>query len=139
MVLHLRSTFGAVPDFSRGWGYAIRQGSNKARSIRIATALLSLLAKRFRYVQIEHQDFATIIQTYQTPRMLLYADPPYVHCEGYYNEHPLVSDLYPASLWRRISWMQAKAVEKTRDSRQYGHEVLLMNYPEALGLWQDAQ
>ncbi|MBV9688463.1 MAG: DNA adenine methylase [Ktedonobacteraceae bacterium] len=167
----LRSTFGGVPDFSKGWGYTIGRSNSRAHSIRTATALLSLVAQRFRCVQIEHQDFASIIQTYQTPRTLFYVDPPYVGCEDYYNEsdgtslftdndhhrlatllnatpalvavsyyeHPVLSELYPVSCWRRITWMQAKAVERTRASRQYGHEVLLMNYPAALGLWETAQ
>jgi DNA adenine methylase len=82
----LRSTFGGVPDFSKGWGYTIQQGSNKAHSIRTATALLTLIAERFRSVQIEHQDFASIIQTYQTPRTLFYVDPPYIGCEDYYDD-----------------------------------------------------
>lgn len=28
-----------------------------------------------------------------------------------------------------MTWTQAKAVERTRDRRQYGRELLLMNYP----------
>ncbi len=167
----LRSTFGGVPDFSKGWGYTIQQGSNKAHSIRTATALLALVAERFRFIQIEHQDFATIIQTYQTPRTLLYVDPPYKGCESYYDasdgkalfteqdhhrlatllkatpalvalsyyEHPLVEELYPAASWRRMTWTQAKAVERTRESRHYGHEMLLMNYSETLSLWETTQ
>ena len=167
----LRSTFGGMPDLTKGWSYSIRRGKSNAHAMRTATALLSVIAKRFRCVQIEHQDFASIIQTYQTPRTLFYVDPPYIGCEDYYDEsdgtslftdndhhrlatllnatpalvavsyyeHPLLSELYPASSWRRITWMQAKAVERTRHSRQYGHEVLLMNYPEAPGLWETAQ
>jgi DNA adenine methylase len=52
-----------------------------------------------------------------------------------YYEDPLVDDLYPATRWRRISWMQSVAVERTRSQRQQGREVLLMNYPERLSLW----
>jgi site-specific DNA-adenine methylase len=45
----LRSTFGGVPDFSKGWGYTIqRAGNNRARSLRTATALLALVVERFR-------------------------------------------------------------------------------------------
>ena len=64
----LRSTFGAYPDCSKGWGYTISGGGNvKVHSLRTATALLSLVAERFRCVQIEHQDFASLIRVYQTP------------------------------------------------------------------------
>ena len=166
----LRSTFGGYPDLSKGWGYTISGGGNiKAHSLRTATALLSLVAERFRVVQIEHQDFASLIQVYQTPRTLLYVDPPYLDCEEYYNtekrtlftkedhhrlatllnatpalvalsyyEHALLDDLYPPSRWRRMTWMQPKAIQKTRDRRKLGREVLLMNYPETLGgLWHD--
>jgi len=52
-----------------------------------------------------------------------------------YYEHPLLDELYPPSRWRRMTWTQAKAIEKTRKARQYGREVLLMNYPESPGLW----
>ncbi|HLG79131.1 MAG TPA: DNA adenine methylase [Ktedonobacteraceae bacterium] len=164
----LRSTFGGVPDFSKGWGYLIGEGANRVSALRTATALLTVVAQRFRYVQIEHRDFAAIIQTYQTPRTLFYVDPPYIGCEDYYDTvdgsqlfteddhrrlatllnatpayvalsyyaHSLVDELYPAQRWRLLTWRQAKAVQKTREHRQYGREVLLMNYPETLGLWQ---
>jgi len=56
-----------------------------------------------------------------------------------YYEHPLLDDLYPASRWRRMTWTQPKAVEKTKQGspRKPGREVLLMNYPETFGglLW----
>ena len=166
----LRSTFGAYPDCSKGWGYTISGGGNvKAHSLRTATALLSLVAERFRCVQIEHQDFASLIQVYQTPRTLFYVDPPYLDCEEYYDtakgtlftkedhrrlatllnatpalvalsyyDHPLLDDLYPLSRWRRMTWLQPKAIQKTRNRRTLGKEVLLMNYPETLGgLWHD--
>jgi DNA adenine methylase len=166
----LRSTFAGCSNLSKGWGYTISQGNSKARSLRSATALLAEVAERFRYVQIEQQDFATLIQVYQTPRTLFYCDPPYIGSETYYTaadmapftqadherlaellnttpalvalsyyEHPLLDELYPSSHWRRITWTQAKAAERTRERRQYGQEVLILNYPESLGgLWQES-
>lgn len=156
------STFGAAPDHRKGWGYIVAGGhSNRVQSLRSATALLSLVAERMRFVQIECQDFVHIIKVYERPRTLLYVDPPYVGCDDYYEvdgvppfteahhrklaallnatpalvalsyyEHPLVDELYPSSRWRRITWTQPKAVEKTRKARQLGREVLLMNYAE---------
>jgi DNA adenine methylase len=41
----LRSTFGGVPDFSKGWGYTIQEGNSRANSLRTATALLALKAR----------------------------------------------------------------------------------------------
>lgn len=165
----LRSTFSAVPDFSKGWGYTITKGNYKAHSLRSATALLTRIAERFRVVQIEHQDFEPLIQAYQTSGTLFYCDPPYVNCERYYHingmppftkadherladllnattalvalsyyEHSWLDELYPTSRWRRMTWTQTKASERTRDKRQLGREVLLMNYSETFGgLWQD--
>ncbi len=163
----MRSTFGGGPDFSAGWGYSVQEGNHRARTLRSATALLTAVAARFRLVQIECQDFATLITTYQTRRTLLYCDPPYIGCEDYYNvgetpvftaddharlahllnetpalvavsyyEHPLLDDLYPAPTWRRLTWTQPKAVERTRTARKLAREMLLMNYPATQGqLW----
>lgn len=168
----LRCSFGGGPDFSNGWAYTINQHENlRAHSLRTATALLAKVAERFHEVQIEHQDFETLIKAYQTPRTMFYADPPYIGCESYYTvegmppftqddhtrlaallnatpalvalsyyEHPLLDDLYPASRWRRMTWSQSKAIEKTRGRRQMGQEVLLMNYVPTLGgLWHDEE
>jgi DNA adenine methylase len=164
-----RSTFGTAPDHRKGWGYSVTNGHNRAHSLRSATALLSLVAERMRYVQIECQDFASLIKVYERSRTLFYVDPPYVGCEDYYAvnglplfteeqhrelsallnatpalvalsyyEHPLVDELYPSSRWRRITWTQPKAVEKTRKQRQLGSEMLLMNYSETQqSLWAE--
>jgi len=37
-------------------------------------------------LQLEHQDFATLIEAYQTPRTFFSVDPPYVRCEDYYRD-----------------------------------------------------
>jgi DNA adenine methylase len=81
----MRSTFGGGPDGNNGWGYSVQGGYHRARSLRTATELLTIVARRFRLVQIECQDFARLITTYQTPRTLFYCDPPYIGCEEYYN------------------------------------------------------
>lgn len=81
----MRSTFGGGPDFSNGWGYSVQEGNHRARTLRSAAALLTLVAERFRLVQIECQDFTTLIPAYQTRRTFLYCDPPYIDCENYYN------------------------------------------------------
>jgi DNA adenine methylase len=167
----MRSTFSGHPSLKKGWGYQIGHSNNGASALRSATALLSLVAERFRLVQIEQQDYAKIIQVYQTPRTLFYCDPPYIGCEHAYEaagmplfseddhrhlaallnatpalvalsyyDHPWLADLYPPARWRRLTWTQPKAVEKTRGQRQQGQEVLLMNYPPAPGdLWTDLE
>ncbi len=167
----LRSTFGGHPSLKKGWGYQVARSRNNAQALRTATALLSLVAERFRLVQIEQQDFARIIQVYQTPRTLFYCDPPYIdHEDSYeaegmprfseddhrrlaallnatpalvalsYYDHPWLADLYPPAHWRRLTWSQPKAVEKTRGQRQLAQEVLLMNYAPAPGdLWDDLE
>jgi site-specific DNA-adenine methylase len=68
---------------------------------------------------------------------LLNTTPAFVALSYY--AHPFVDELYPFTRWRRLTWTQAKAVEKTRGNRQQGHEVLLMNYPGTQGLWETTQ
>ena len=72
----MRSTFGGHVDYRKGWGYSVRENNQRARALRYATALLTDVAARFRLVQIECQDFAKLIATYQTSRTFLYCDPP---------------------------------------------------------------
>lgn len=67
---------------------------------------------------------------------LLNATPALVALSYY--AHPWLETLYPLPKWRRMTWMQPKAAERTRGTRQQGQEVLLMNYAETFGgLWHD--
>jgi len=79
------------------------------------------------FTEEQHRQLATLLNA--TPALVALS----------YYEHPLIYELYPPSRWRRITWTQTKAVEKTRKARQYGREILLMNYPKTYGLWQNCE
>src|SRR5258708_28192249 len=114
-------------------------------------ALFESVSSRLRQVQIEHQDFARILATYERPTTFFYCDPPYVGAEHYYEgvpaftqadherlaellnstsakvalsyyPHPMIESLYPVSRWRRIQWSTYKHAEKTQDARQKATE-----------------
>jgi DNA adenine methylase len=51
-----------------------------------------------------------------------------------YYPHPQLEEWYPADRWRRCSWEMVKHAQLTRAQRDKGQEVLLMNYPESVGL-----
>lgn len=77
------------------------------------------------FIEEQHRHLAALLNV--TPALVALS----------YYEHPLIDELYPPSRWRKATWMQAKAVEKTHKAREYGQEVLLMNYPETQSLWTD--
>ncbi len=156
----LRSSVGGVIRKSKGnWGYGV-QDNNKlmAQYLHSATQLFQPLAKRFRAVQIECQDFEKIIKTYERPTTFFYCDPPYIGAEFYYigtppfaledherlaqslnatpakvalsyYPHEKIDQWYQPNKWRRITWQTYKSVEKTRTTRQTATELLLCNYP----------
>jgi DNA adenine methylase len=51
-----------------------------------------------------------------------------------YYAHPQLDAWYPPDRWRRLTWEMVKHAQLTRARRDRGHEVLLMNYPESVGL-----
>src|SRR6266487_196577 len=51
-----------------------------------------------------------------------------------YYAHPHLEEWYPPDRWRRLSWATVKHAQRTHVQRDAGQEVLLMNYPESVGL-----
>lgn len=165
----LLSSVGGIIRKSKGnWGYQVqRTGFGDAQPDKMHRCIerFAELADRFQAVQIECQDFATIITRYERPTTLFYCDPPYIEAEFYYQgvpaftmadherlaellnktpakvalsyyPHAALDILYPSSKWRRLSWQTYKHAEKTRKTRQTATELLLMNYDAACGLWE---
>ncbi len=129
----------------------------KAAAYASALRLFTLITERLRLVEIDNRDFAWVIARHQSPRTLLYVDPPYLEVKDYYQsgfaladhkrlasvlnatpayvalsyyQHPLLDELYPASRWRRIVWRVPKHSQRTRSVHDRAQEMLLMNYPE---------
>lgn len=62
-----------------------RTYATSARTIDNAAAYLEKVKERLRGVNIEHKDFADLIQVYDRKDALFYLDPPYVGTEAYYD------------------------------------------------------
>lgn len=62
-----------------------RTYATSAKTIDNAAVYLEKVKERLRGVNIEHKDFADLIQVYDRKNALFYLDPPYVGTEGYYD------------------------------------------------------
>lgn len=58
---------------------------NEARSFRGATEGLDEIVERFQHVNLECQDYQTLLDRYDDPETVFYCDPPYYQKEAYYN------------------------------------------------------
>jgi len=76
-----RCSFSGV--FGYSWGSAITKSckgmAETCSSWLSAIDNLSAIYARLMRVQIEHEDFRTILKRYDTPDTLFYLDPPYCH------------------------------------------------------------
>lgn len=66
-------------------GFKTSGARNEARSFRGAIEGLEEIVERFEYVNLECQDYATVLERYDDPETVVYLDPPYYGKEGYYN------------------------------------------------------
>ena len=105
-------------------------------SFRSAIEVFQAAKDRLKYVLIDNRDCIKTIERYDSPKTLLYCDPPYVEKEHYYQAswdgfdhvalaralnaatgyvavsyypHPEIDKLYPSSRWRRMTWTQKKS------------------------------
>lgn len=118
-----------------------------------AAGYLEKVRDRLRGVNIEHKDFADLIQVYDRKNALFYLDPPYVGAEGYYssafgaddharlkavleeikgrfilsyNDHPLVRELYDGYHIEGVS--RKTTLAGNNDNQQSYSEVIIRNF-----------
>jgi DNA adenine methylase len=67
------------------WAYIKSPTSKNSGTWAPFLKRLGLINARLKLVQIEHLNYAKLIEKYDTPNSLFYLDPPYVKAEHYYN------------------------------------------------------
>ncbi len=135
----LRSTgTGWLRKSPVGWN----SRGQKVHAFRSAIELFQAAKERMKYVCIDNRDALATILRYDSPRTLLYLDPPYWGTEHYYEasrsgfDHkslanalnaakgyvalsyypfPEIDKLYPESKWRRMVWQQKKSSDLKSD------------------------
>ncbi len=76
----MRMSYSAV---GQSFSYSIREG--RKGMAQLVSAYLSAIDRlpeiheRLQTVQVDHEDFRTVIKRYDTPNTFFYLDPPYVH------------------------------------------------------------
>lgn len=72
--------YGAKTSYRAGWRCDVRINSNASRTKtwRSLPSRILAIVDRLRYAQIENQPAAQIIKRFKSPKVLIYADPPYV-------------------------------------------------------------
>jgi len=92
-----RQCFSGV--FGGGWSFSVTASNRKmAETVSKWLSILRMLPaihERMQVVQIEHQDWRTILESYNHPDYLAYLDPPYVHStrsSGEYQHEMINSD-----------------------------------------------
>ena len=69
-------------ELGRGWGFSVgtsRRGmANGVAQWLSSIDMLPTIAERVKRVQIEHGDWGSILERYDSPDTLFYADPPFV-------------------------------------------------------------
>ncbi|UWE05307.1 DNA adenine methylase [Laceyella sacchari] len=152
--------------YRTGWRHNSKPNQSPARSYQNACQLIQEFSRRMRYVQIEQDDFRTIIQKYDSPETLFYVDPPYFGREQYYaggfteQDHrdlanilaniegkaivsyyadPLLDELYAG--WRIETFEANKQVVKHKGLGTKTEELLIMNFDLQMTLfdWEVAR
>ncbi len=71
-----RQSFGG--NFAHAWGRSLHGDKAEPQAFAHAVAGLWRVAERFHGVQVEGDDFRTLISRYDSPTTLFYCDPPYL-------------------------------------------------------------
>jgi DNA adenine methylase len=123
--VRMRQAFGCSASVS--WGYerdGSLRGGTRARSFASTVDELHRFAERFRTVQIEHDDWQTVLDRYDSPRACFYLDPPYhpatrgrlSRSNGYRHELSVADH---ERLVQRVMHMQASIVLSGFDHPSY--------------------
>lgn len=67
-----------------GWRNSTKSNQNPARGYLGACSIIESFAKRMQGTMIEHLDFRSIIEKYDSKETLFYVDPPYIGREKFY-------------------------------------------------------
>jgi DNA adenine methylase len=128
----LRSTgTGWVRRSPVGWNHR----GQSVQAFHSAVDLFQAVQERFRLVAVDNRDVLATIKRYDSPKTLLYCDPPYVGAEHYYDAskdgfpheelasvlntakshvalsyypYPELDTWYPSERWRQLRWQQHK-------------------------------
>lgn len=146
-----RGNADAVPN--TGWRHSTKSSQNPAGGYQSACKLFQTFADRMKNVMIEHSDYRTVIEKYDSPEAFFYIDPPYVGREKWYaggfteQDHrdlaamlksikgkaivsyyddPLLLEIYPE--WRRETFDSFKQVPGGDNCR--AEELLLFNWTD---------
>jgi DNA adenine methylase len=144
----MRQSFGGLQQHKSGWKAS--KTRNVASAYHNSAKLIKLIGKRFKNVAIENDDFRGIIARYDSSETLFYCDPPYIGKEHYYRgkfskeDHEYLSALlndikgkavvsyYECQILDELyaGWQRdnRKFVKYAGTEREFGNEVLLMNY-----------
>lgn len=118
-----RQCFSGQAAGSLGWSYCVAEAARgMSKSISKYLGNMELLPEihvRWMRVQIEHDDWRTIVERYDTPDTLFYLDPPYVPStrrRGGYNHELTLAD--HEDLVTRLLQLRGKALLSG-----YAHQV----------------
>lgn len=135
------------------FGSDCRTYATSAKSIDNAAVYLEKVKERLQGVNIEHKDFADLIQVYDRKNALFYLDPPYLGTERYYdspfnredhqrlkavlsgikgrfilsyNDDPLIRELYAE--YRIESVVRPSTLSGNGNNQQPYSEVIIRNF-----------
>lgn len=152
--------------FGQGWSFSVTSSSRgMSQAVSSWLTIIDMLPEiyeRIRRTQIEHEDWRTILERYDTPKTLFYCDPPYIadtrKSGGYAHEmntedHEQLIDsiqriqgaavlsgysnpIYAALEWERIDYQTAcHAAGRTRATGLQGKGSVLEKQPRTESLW----
>ncbi|HET7486852.1 MAG TPA: DNA adenine methylase [Acidimicrobiales bacterium] len=71
-------SFAQTGGHNTGWSTSVKRGSNNARSAWNRIERFAAAAERLACVTIENRDALEVVQAYDDPAGVVYADPPYL-------------------------------------------------------------
>jgi DNA adenine methylase len=100
------STIYSFGSLGRNFGRAVRPGTVLSGKVRDRLVEFWPVHNRLKYVQIENQDWSSILRDYDHPDAVFYIDPPYIDTYKGVYKHELTRDEH-AKLLDQIFKMKA--------------------------------